>query len=195
MMRLLAAMIAVGLVALTGVTAPSASSADGRTVPCGDIIGSTKFPYFGNSRAEDRYRRVLGVVAVPPAYMRQVVPTRETPWAYWRKQGLVIRATEESVTVTVPKIWRKRAAITWGNSGGPVSSLRIEGCGASSADVGNAYAGGFLLRSPSACFGSRAVGAATNAVVAPPRCAALRFRNGESLPRSSRPLQRSRVLR
>src|ERR1035437_1570555 len=150
MMRFLAAMSVVGLAALTGVTALSASSLDSRTVPCGDVIGSTKFPYIGNSSPQDRYRQVLGVVAVPPAYMRQVVPTRQKPWAYSHKQGLVVRATGQAVTVTVPRIWRKRAAITWGNSGGPVSSLRIEGCGAS-ADVGHAYAGGFLLRSPSAC--------------------------------------------
>ena len=94
---------------------------------------------------------MLGVVAVPPAFMRQVVPTRQKPWAYWHKQGLVIRATGEAVTVAMPKIWRMRAAIIWGNSGGPVSSLRIEACG-TSADVGHTYAGGFFLRSPSACI-------------------------------------------
>ena len=93
MMRLLAAIIVVGLAALTGSTAPSDSSADGRTVPCAESIATTKFPYFGSSRSENRYRLVLGVVGVPPAYMRQVVPTRQKPWAYWHKQGLVIRAT------------------------------------------------------------------------------------------------------
>jgi hypothetical protein len=150
-MRFSAALPVVGFAVLAGMTASSASSADGRTVPCWDIIDYTKFPYFGNSRPEYRYRQVLGVVAVPPAFMRQVVPTRQKPWTYWHKQGLVIRATGEIVTVTVPKIWRKRAAITWGNSGGPVSSLRFEGCGGS-ANVGHAYAGGFLLRSRSACI-------------------------------------------
>jgi hypothetical protein len=79
-----------------------------------------------------------------------VVPTGQKPWAYWHKQGLVIRATGEPVTVTVPKTWRTRVAITWGNRPGIVSSLRIAGCRAS-ANVGNAYAGGFYLRSPSAC--------------------------------------------
>lgn len=150
-MRVLAALIVGGFVLFAGLATPSASTADvGRSVPCGDAIGFTKFPYLGNSRPENRYRRVLGVVAVPPAYMQQVVPSSQKPWPYWHKQGLVIRATGESVTVTVPKLWRKRAAITWGNNAGPVSSLRIEGCGTSRA-VGHAYAGGFLLRSPSAC--------------------------------------------
>jgi hypothetical protein len=54
-------------------------------------------------------------VHVPPGFMRQVVPSGQRPWAYWHKQGLVIGATQKMVTVTVPKSWRKRAAITWGN--------------------------------------------------------------------------------
>jgi hypothetical protein len=150
MMGLSAALIVAALALPTSVTALSASSADRRIVPCGESIASTRFPYFGSSRPEDRYRQVLGVVAVPPAFMRQVVHTRQTPWAYWRKQGLVVRASGEAVIVTVPKIWRRRAAITWGNGIRPVSSLRIEGCRTSAA-IGNAYAGGFFLRSPSAC--------------------------------------------
>jgi hypothetical protein len=143
--------VVVGFAVVAGMSASPASSVDERTVPCSDIIDYTKFPYLGSSRPENRYRQVLGAVAVPPAFMQQVVPTRQKAWTYWHKQGLVIRATGEAVTVTVPKIWRKRAAITWGNSGGPVSSLRFEGCGGS-ANVGHSYAGGFLLRSPSACI-------------------------------------------
>jgi hypothetical protein len=151
-MRVFAAPIVVALALVAGVTTPSASTADVvHTVPCHDTIGFTKFPYLGNSRPEHRYRQVLGVVAVPPAYMQQVVASGQKLWPYWHKQGLVIRATGESVTVTVPKLWRSRAAIIWGNSGGPVSSLRIEGCG-TSRTVGHAYAGGFFLRSSSACF-------------------------------------------
>jgi hypothetical protein len=150
-MRVFASLIVVALALVAGVITPSASTADaGRTVACDDAIGLTKFPYLGNSRPENRYRQVLGVVAVPPAYMQQVVSSGQKLWPYWHKQGLVIRASGESVTVTVPKLWRKRAAITWGNSGRPVSSLRIKGCGTSRA-IGHAYAGGFLLRSPSAC--------------------------------------------
>ena len=150
MMRPSAGLIVAALALLAGVTALSASSADRRTVPCGQSIASTRFPYFGSSRPENRYRQVLGVVAVPPAFMRQVVPIRQMPWAYWRKQGLVVSASGKAVTVTVPKTWRRQAAITWGNGIRPVSSLRIEGCH-TSAGVGYAYAGGFLLRSPSAC--------------------------------------------
>ena len=150
MMRLSAGLIVAALALLAGVTALSASPPDRRTVPCGESIASTRFPYLGSSRPENRYRQMLGVVAVPPAFMRQVVPTQQMPWAYWRKQGLVVSASGKAVTVTVPKIWRRRAAITWGSGIRAVSSLRIEGC-RTSAGVGHAYAGGFLLRSPSAC--------------------------------------------
>jgi hypothetical protein len=150
-MRVFAAAIVAGLALVAGVSTTSASRADvGRTVPCGDAIGLTRFPYLGDSRPKNQYRQILRVAAVPPAYMQQVVPSSQKRWPYWHKQGLVIRATGESVTVTVPKLWRKRAAVTWGNAGGPVSSLRIEGCG-TSRTVGRAYAGGFFLRSPSEC--------------------------------------------
>ena len=149
-MRGVSVIVAVGVLGATAA-AISAATAPVRSVPCGDVIGQTKFPYVGNSQPEHRYRPVLGVVAVPPAYMQQVAATGDEPWAYWRKQGLVVRATGEAVTVTVPTAWRKRLAITWGN--GPiVSSLRIEGCGSkANTNTGSAYAGGFLLRSPRAC--------------------------------------------
>ena len=149
-MRLPAPMVALGLAMSAGMAASPASPAGVRTVPCGDVIASTPYQYVGDDRPGYRYRRVLGVVAAPPAYMRGVAPSGEQPWSYWRKQGLVVRATRLAVTVTVPERWRTRAAISWGGSGGPVSSLRFEGCGGP-PDVGHAYAGGFYLRSPSAC--------------------------------------------
>ena len=62
------------------------------------------------------------------------------------------RAGAERVTVTVPKQWRTRAAITWGNGGrGVFNSVRFTGCG-SNPDSGDAYAGGFYLASASACL-------------------------------------------
>jgi len=150
MMRLSVGLIVAVLALLAGATDLSASAADRLIVPCGQSIASMRFPYFGSSRPGNRYRQVLGVVAVPPAFMRQVVSTRQMPWAYWRKQGLVVSASGKAVTITVPTTWRRRVAITWGNGIRPVSSLRIEGCHPS-AGIGYAYAGGFLLRSPSAC--------------------------------------------
>src|SRR5205809_3803204 len=56
-----------------------------------------------------------------------------------------MRAGSESVTVSVPRAWRSRVAITWGNTTGIVQTLRIAGCG-TDPSAGNAYAGGFYLR-------------------------------------------------
>ena len=95
------------------------------------------------------YRVVLGAVAVPPAYLPQVVATPGQSWPFWRKDGLVIRAGSPAVVVSVPNGWRKRAAITWGNSG-PVSVLRLASC-PPPLGAWNAYVGGFLLRASSAC--------------------------------------------
>jgi hypothetical protein len=116
-----------------------------RPVPCSEVIDHTRFPFRAGG-----YRLVLGTVSVPPRYLRQVVPTARRPWAYWRKAGIVVRAGSSPVTVTLPRAWRHRAAITWGDSG-VVTSLRLTGC-EPAPKVGHAYAGGFYLRSSSACL-------------------------------------------
>ncbi|MET0562297.1 MAG: hypothetical protein ABW114_02505, partial [Gaiellaceae bacterium] len=92
---------------------------------------------------------VLNTFSVPPAYLRQVVHVGGS-WPYWRKTRLVIRGGAPAVTVTVPRAWRSRAAIIWGNAGTPASSLRFASC-AGRAREGRAYAGGFYLRSRSCC--------------------------------------------
>jgi hypothetical protein len=120
------------------------------TVPCSEIIDQTKWPYLGNNDPRYRYRSVLGVVSVPPAYISQVVRLADGAWPYWEKAGLVVRDGRGPVTVSVPQSWRKRAAITWGGNTGIVSSLRIARCG-TNPRRGSAYAGGFYLRSRSAC--------------------------------------------
>ena len=142
-MRISVSIVVPTLVALTGVATHAAPSRPPPTVPCDQIILQVKSPSAGG------YRLVLGVVSVPPAFLPQVVPTRNRPWAYWRKAGLVVRAGSAPVSVSVPKQWRSRVAITWGNTG-IVNSLRIAGCG-SPTNAWNAYAGGFYLRSRSAC--------------------------------------------
>jgi len=132
------------LAALPAIVAAAHATPAPPTVPCDEIIRHTTFPYRG-------YRLVLGAVSVPPAYLAQVFATGQRPWAYWRKAGLVVRAGGPPVTVTVPRAWRRRAAITWGNSTPIVPSLRLTGCDRG-RNVGHAYAGGFYLRSPSACL-------------------------------------------
>ena len=94
--------------------APSASVVRTRSVPCSEAIDRTTFPYIGNRERLHRYRLVLAVASVPPAYQGEAVPTRDPTWPYFRKAGLVIRASAQTVVVTVPKAWRTRAAIAWG---------------------------------------------------------------------------------
>jgi hypothetical protein len=113
------------------------------TVPCRDVIGQARSGHDGG------YRVVLGVVSVPPARLTQVVPTGERRWPYWRKAGLVVRASGVSVGVSVPRVWGSRAAIVWGGSG-QVPALRIAAC-PSPPGVWNAYAGGFLIRTRRQC--------------------------------------------
>lgn len=121
-----------------------------RTIPCREIIGSTRFPYLGSPERRHRYRLVLGAVSVPPAYLEQVSPTGRTPWTHFAKRGLVVRSGR-SVGITVPAAWRRRVGVVWGNAGhGVFGSIRIAACGSDPAR-GNAYAGGFFLRHPSAC--------------------------------------------
>lgn len=144
--------VPVALLATVAATsaALAASASVQRTVPCDESIDATPFPYLGNSQPRYRYRSVLNAVSVPPAYLQQVIPTKQQPWRYWHKSGLVVRAGR-AVTITVPSSWRMRAAIIWGNSDGPFESLRIAGC-TGNPHTGNAYAGGFYLRAPSACL-------------------------------------------
>ena len=115
-----------------------------RTVRCDEVILRV-----GSGRAGG-YRVVLGVVSVPPALLPQVVASGGRTWPYLRKAGLVIRGGSPPVSVTVPRAWRNRVAITWGNETGVVSAIRIAACPAVRKPW-NAYAGGFYLRSRSAC--------------------------------------------
>jgi hypothetical protein len=147
MRGVLVVLLATGAAASAALAAPAAVH---RTVPCDETIDTTPFPFLGNSQPQYRYRSVLNAVSVPPAYLQQVIPTKQQPWRYWHKSGLVVRA-ERAVTITVPPSWRMRAAIIWGNHGGPVESLRIAAC-TGNPHSGNAYAGGFYLHAPSACL-------------------------------------------
>jgi hypothetical protein len=141
-----------GFAYAAGAMAGLAPSPSGRTVPCGESIDSTRFPYVGDRHPQYRYRVVLGAAAVPPAYQGQVVPTGETPWAYWHKAGLVLRAGGPAVSISVPPAWRARAGIAWGyGNKGVFDTLRIGGC-PGPPGRGLAFSGGFYLRSPSACL-------------------------------------------
>src|SRR5215470_3608123 len=94
-------------------------------------------------------KMVLGVISIADAYW-PTVRVHQGRWRYWDKDGIDIRARHQAVTITVPEAWRARAAITWGNNVGIVSTLRLPGC-ASGPGTWNGYVGGFYLRSKSAC--------------------------------------------
>jgi hypothetical protein len=130
-----------GALALTGLAARAAEHGSRPVVSCTSIIGRSAGHAAG-------YRVVLGVVSAPPAYLQQVERVHTGRWTTWRKAGLVVRAArgrERSEGVA------RRAAITWGDSA-IVSTLRIAPCEAFlPPKVWNAYAGGFYLRSRSAC--------------------------------------------
>jgi hypothetical protein len=148
--KVLAVLLVLLALAGAALAATPSAPAPGRTIPCKEIILGTKWPYIGNRQPEQRYRIVLGAVSVPPAYMPQVEGPEPGAWPYWRKSGLVVKAGAGPVTISVAPAVRGRAAIEWGNAGhGPFNSIRLARCADGSG--GYAYAGGFSLRSPSAC--------------------------------------------
>ena len=136
----LCGLLVAALVVLAARTGPTAAP----TVPCHDIIGQV------NSGRVDGYRIVLGVVSVPRPRLQAPVHVSSRPWIYWTKAGINVRAGRVPVRILVPRRWRRREAITWGNETGIVSALRIAPC-PSPPKVWNAYSGGFYLRSRSAC--------------------------------------------
>ena len=151
MVRVILALLVAALGTASALGARAPDSVRGRTVPCGEIIDVTPFPQWGNAQPQYRNRLVLDAISVPPAFLQQVSPSGETPFRYFSKWGMVVRSDVRSVTVTVPARWRDRAAISWGNAGhGVFQTIRFAGCGHGES-VGNAYAGGFFLRSRSAC--------------------------------------------
>jgi hypothetical protein len=138
------AILLVLALAASGGAAASARSANVVTVGCDQIIATAKTGH------DAGYRVVLGVVSAPPATLPGVVHVPElSPFPYWRKAGIVIRAGRTPVTVSVPKAWRRRVRIGWGNPASPASVVRFAAC--PSPRTWNAYAGGFYLRARSAC--------------------------------------------
>jgi hypothetical protein len=112
-----------------------------KTVGCDQIIREDSSPLG---------RVVLGVLAVPPAHVEAGAPTGGRPWAYFSKFGVDVRAGSPAALITVPRTWRHRVAIGWGNNASGVSSLRLLSCPQQLAPW-NSYAGGFFLRSASGC--------------------------------------------
>jgi len=138
------ALLLVLAMAASGTAAAGARSADVVKVGCDQIIGTAKTGH------DAGYRVVLSVVSAPPAALSGVVHAPDSsPFSYWRKAGMVIRAGKKPVTISVPTAWRRRVRIGWGNPAAPASVVIFAAC--PSPRTWNAYAGGFYLRAHSAC--------------------------------------------
>src|SRR5690349_10866588 len=130
--------------AAAGLPPRPSPSAGQLRVGCGQVIPPANSGTVGGARV------VLGVLSVPPAHLPPAVPSGLRSWRYFRKWGLGVRAASPAVVVSLPRAWQHLAAISWGNNVGIASSIRLLSC-PRQAGAWNRYAGGFYLRSPSAC--------------------------------------------
>lgn len=118
------------------------------TVRCSEIAYG---PGFTEGNGGGGYRVILGAVSAPRIYIPGGArDPSSAPFSHWFKAGLVIRASTAVVTVSLPNGWRDRARIVWGAPGSPATALRFAPC-PSPVGAWNGYAGGFLLRTDSAC--------------------------------------------
>ena len=108
-------------------------------VPCGDTIGN-----LSNPAGSDR-KVALGMVSLPS---RQVGSERlfgVLHWRYWTKVAVGIRHSPTTVTVSVPKNWRSRVAVGWGNRTIILPSIRFSSCTDATSPSWSTYAGGLYL--------------------------------------------------
>src|SRR3954467_7507527 len=148
--RIVLALLTAGLVTASALAAHASTTTHSRTVPCDEIIDLTRFPHWGNAQPQWRNRLVLNSISVPPIFIHNY-SSDQSGWPHFSKWGIVVRSDGRSVTLTVPVRWRDRVAIDWGNNGhGVYQVIRLAGC-KYGKNVGNAYAGGFYLRSRAAC--------------------------------------------
>ena len=126
-------------------TVPSGSGPSIPGVSCEDSIGGARF-----SGTDEGARIVLGVISVPPGYRPQgAAPSGDKTWMYSAKVDVVLRTDQPPVEVSVPKEWRKRVAISLGNTK-IVHSLRVSTC----PNIGlpwNAFEGAVYLKVRTAC--------------------------------------------
>jgi hypothetical protein len=139
------------LAELTAVGLLLAAAPGERTVPCAESIQTVAFPHLGGRQYPAQ--QVLGAASAPGKHVPQSSETGAPPWTWFSKWGMVVRGgLGPAVVVSVPRAWRTRVAISWGNArhGRVFHTLRFLRCGDDAAQ-GHAYAGGFFLRRPSGC--------------------------------------------
>lgn len=141
------------LLGLAPVVAAPSGGEGGTFVP---TVRCNEVTLYFKSSAElgPDYRLVLGAILAPPSSLGRTVrdPT-STPFSYWAKAPLAIRASAAVETVSLPKNWRDRARIVWGAPGTPAAAVRFAPCPAprGSPIAWNGYSGGLMLRTRSAC--------------------------------------------
>jgi hypothetical protein len=122
---------------------PSTRQARASVVSCDNVIASTRKP--------DRNDQiVLGSFGAPPQRIQRGENAQGSGWKYFAKSGVEIKAGVGPVTVSVATTDRNQVAISWGNGLAIVEAQRFPPCG-SSGTIWRAYAGGFYLRSRTAC--------------------------------------------
>jgi hypothetical protein len=142
----LTVMVAAGATAasLAAATAPG-GIAPRKVVTCDEAIAFTRAPSHGT-------RVLLGRVALPPERFpsRPRAAPENRPLPYFAKFGLQIHSGREPVDVVVPRAWRARLALNWGENGGPAqsSSIRVLACGPVLGRRWLAFPGGYFLRKP-----------------------------------------------
>src|SRR5258707_7852723 len=147
---------AVLVAACTASTGTSATRSHPATEPLAAFPADGCQLPVGNEPSSPGGKIVLGVISLGRDFLLPTVPVHQGGWRHWQKHGLWIWAGHQAVTITVPKAWRSRVAITWGVNVGIVSTLRLPGtllspgC-AAGPGTWDGCAGGFYLRSSSAC--------------------------------------------
>jgi hypothetical protein len=131
----------VGLLA----SAPQASARQTQVsvVSCGNVIASARKP-------DSDERIVLGSFGAPPHRIQRAANGRGNGWQYFAKTGVEVKAGSGPATVSIAPALRHRAAISWGNALPIVQTVRFTSC-RETATHWDAYAGGFFLRSRTAC--------------------------------------------
>ena len=140
----------VVLVALLGLGGTMASSAAPPTAGCDSIID----PDYASARAWRPERVVLGVVDVPKAFIPQAATASGvTRWPYWMQVGPRRSCQQPCRSRLGAGGLEATGRDRLGRRTRRSRRMRIASCLASSTLPGgwNPYAGGFVLRSPTAC--------------------------------------------
>jgi len=148
MRRVLVALVGSVVIAVTAATIAATADARARSVfvvPCTDTIGN-----LSNPAGSDRHV-ALGLFSVPSVTVGSERLFGVLHWRYWTKVAVGVRRYRAPVTVSVPKAWRSKVAVTWGNRAGIMSSIRFSSCADATSPNWSAYAGGFYLRQHIVC--------------------------------------------